>query len=108
MFYSLSTLLRILAASAASLPFVAAQAPTPITTDELYGNLVSTAAPAPGFNGEGGSVFTNFVNAVNNKQFFFLATGTVFLKSLGRNLRNSLILTGAAISPFPTSTIARL
>jgi hypothetical protein len=78
MFFSLSTLLRILAASAASLPFVAAQASseTEITTDELYGNLVSTAAPAPGFNAEGGSVFTNFVDAVNNKQFFFLATGT--------------------------------
>ena len=78
MFFSLSTLLRILAASAASLPFVAAQASseTEITTDELYGNLVSTAAPAPGFNAEGGSVFTNYVDAVNNKQFFFLATGT--------------------------------
>jgi hypothetical protein len=74
MFIALSTLLRVLVASAASIPFVAAQ--TEITTDELYGNLVSTAAPAPGFNVDGGSVFTNFVNAVNNKQMFFLRTGT--------------------------------
>ena len=42
-----------------------------VTTDQLYGNLVSTTAPAPGFNPEGGSVFTNFVNAFNEKQFFF-------------------------------------
>ena len=71
---SLSTLLRVFAASAASIPFVAAQ--TPVTTEQLYGNLVSTAAPAPGFNAEGGSVFTNFVNAVNDGQFFLLATGS--------------------------------
>ncbi len=75
MFFSRSNLLHnVLAASAASIPFVAAQ--TPVTTMQLYGNLVSTAAPAPGFNAEGGSVFTNYVNAVNNKQFFLFHTGS--------------------------------
>jgi hypothetical protein len=78
MFYSLSTLLHVLAASAAaSIPFVAAQtAETPLTTDQVYGNLVSTAAPVPGFNAEGTSVFTNFVNAFNNKQLFMIGTGS--------------------------------
>ena len=76
MFSSLSTLLRVLAANAASLPFVAAQASetlvATVTTEQLYATLSSTAAPAPGFNAEGGSVFTNFVNAVNDGQFFIL------------------------------------
>ena len=48
-----------------------------LTTDELYGNLVSTTAAPPGFNVEGGSVFTNFVDAYNERQFFFLQTGSV-------------------------------
>ena len=74
--YSLSTLLRVLIASAATIPFVAAQNQTKmVTTDDLYGNLVSTEAPAPGFNAQGGSVLDNFVNAVNNKQFFYRSTG---------------------------------
>jgi hypothetical protein len=74
MFFYRSTLLRVLVASA-SIPFVAAQTPTPITTDDLYAKISSTAAP-PGFNVEGGSVFTNFVNALNNKQLFYLETGS--------------------------------
>ena len=76
--YSLSTLLlRVLAAGAATIPFVAAQNQTElITTDDLYGTLSSTTAPAPGFNVQGGSVFTNFVNAVNDGQFFLLRTGS--------------------------------
>ena len=86
MFYSLSTLLRILAASAASIPFVAAQAQTPVTTDELYATLSSTAAPAPGFNVEGGSVFTNYVNTVNNGQFFHLTTGSWVYEKPGTEL----------------------
>ena len=77
MFLSLSTLLQALAASAASIPFVATQdPPTLVTTEQLYGNLVSTVAPAPGFNPGGGSVFTNYVNAVNDKQFFMIETGS--------------------------------
>ncbi len=69
--FSLSTLLQVLAASAATIPFVAAQ----FTTDQFNAKITSTAA-LPGFNVEGGSVFTNFVSALNNKQFFFLATGS--------------------------------
>ena len=77
MFYSLSTLLRVLVASASIIPFVAAQNQTKmVTTDDLYGTLVSTVAPAPGFNAEGGSVFTNFVNAFNDGQFFRLQSGS--------------------------------
>ena len=78
------TLLRLLVASAATIPFVAAQNQTKmVTTDDLYGNLVSTASPAPGFNAQGGSVFTNFVNAVNNKQFFLLRTGSIVYEKPG-------------------------
>jgi len=76
MLFTVSTLLRVLAAGAASIPFVAAQAPAPVTTEQLYGTLSSTAAPAPGFNAEGGSVFANYVNAVNDRQFFLLTTGS--------------------------------
>ena len=76
MLSSLSTpLLHVLAASAASYPFVAAQNQTEITTDQLYANISPDAAP-PGFNVEGGSVFTNFVNAFNSKQFFFIMSGS--------------------------------
>jgi len=85
MFISLSKLLlHVLAASAASISFVAAQtSETEITTEQLYGTLSSTAAPAPGFNGEGGSVFTNFVNAFNNKQLFILVTGRIVFEKPG-------------------------
>ncbi len=80
MFISLSSLLHVLVASvasAASIPFVAAQtAETELTTDQMYGTLVSTAAPAPGYNVEGGSVFQNYVDAVNNGQLLFLWTGS--------------------------------
>jgi hypothetical protein len=86
MFFFLSTLLRILAAS---ILFVAAQ--TEITTDDLYGKISSTAAP-PGYNIDGGSVFTNFVNAFNNKQFFFIRTGTnVYEKPATEPIRGSVI-----------------
>jgi hypothetical protein len=85
MFFSLSTLLRVLVASAVSIPFVAAQtSETEITTEQLYGNLVSTAAPAPGYNVQGGSVFTNFVNAFNDGQFFHLGkSGTMVFEKPG-------------------------
>jgi hypothetical protein len=76
MFFPASTLLHALALSASASTFAAAQTPTPITTDELYGKISSTAAPAPGFNVNGGSVFTNFVDAVNNGQLFSLQTGS--------------------------------
>ena len=75
--YSLSTLLRVLVASASIIPFVAAQttAETPITIDQVYGTLVSTVSPALGYNVAGGSVFQNYVKAVNDGQFF-IATGS--------------------------------
>ncbi len=83
MIFFLTTLLRVLAACA-SISFVAAQQNQTeiITTDELYAKITPTAAP-PGFNVEGGSVFANYVNAVNNKQFFFLATGTALFEKPG-------------------------
>jgi hypothetical protein len=81
MFISLFTLLRVLVASATSIPFAAAQ--TLITTDQVYATLSSTAAPAPGFNAEGGSVFGNFVNAFNNKQFFLIMSGSYFYEKPG-------------------------
>jgi hypothetical protein len=71
-------------------PFVAAQASeTELTTTDLYAKISSFAAQ-PGFNVEGDSVFTNFVNAFNDKQFFALGTGILFMKSLGRNLCRTL------------------
>ena len=80
MLFSLSTLLHVLAASAASIPFVVAQTPAPVTTNDLYAKISPTAA-SPGFNVEGGSVFANFVNAVNDEQFFQLRTyGIVYEK----------------------------
>ena len=77
---SLSTLLHILAASAATFPFVAAQ--SQFTTDQFNGKISSTAAPR-GYNVQGGSVFTNFVNALNDGQFFYLGTGTVVYEKPG-------------------------
>ncbi len=83
MFFSLSTLLQALAASAASIPFVAAQASqTPVTTNDLYAKISPDAAP-PGFNVDGGSVFTNYVNAVNNKQFFLIRAGSAVYEKPG-------------------------
>ena len=69
MFSSLSTLLRVLVASAASFPFVAAE----FTTDQFNTKISATAAP-PGYNVQGGSVFKNFVNALNDRQIFVLRT----------------------------------
>ena len=47
-----------------------------ITTDDLYAKITPAAA-LPGFNSEGTSVFQNFVNAYNYKQFFLIDTGSV-------------------------------
>jgi hypothetical protein len=47
-----------------------------ITTDELYAKISSTAVP-PGYNIDGGSVFTNFVNAFNDRQLFYLRTASL-------------------------------
>jgi hypothetical protein len=74
---STSTLLHVLVASA-SIPFVAAQ----FNTDEFNAKISSIAAP-PGYNVEGGSVFTNFVNALNNKQFFLRSSGSNVFETPG-------------------------
>ena len=47
-----------------------------ITTDDLLAKISPTAAQ-PGFNVEGGSVFTNLANALNHEQFFFIYTATL-------------------------------
>jgi hypothetical protein len=71
-----STFLRVLVASAASIPFVAAE----FTSDQFNAQISSTSAP-PGYNDEGGSVFNNFVNALNDRQFFLIqAMSAVFEK----------------------------
>ena len=70
------TFLGLLAASADILPFVGA-AENNVTVDQLYEKLTSTTAALPGFNVEGGSVFTNYVDMVNNGQLFLVATGTL-------------------------------
>ena len=65
-------------------PAATGTAETPITTEQVYGTLVSsTTAPAPGYNVDGTSAFTNFVNAFNNKQFFILVTGRIVFEKPG-------------------------
>jgi hypothetical protein len=69
-----STFLGLLVARA-SIPWVAA-AQINVTIDDLYSKINPIAA-LPGFNVEGGSVFTNVVNALNQGQFFWLATARI-------------------------------
>ena len=69
-----TTFLGLLAASGGLLPFFVAAAENNVTVEQLYGKLTSTATPAPGFNAEGGSVFTNVADAMNQEQFFFILT----------------------------------
>ena len=64
--------LGLLAASV-GLPFVAS---AEVTTDDLYAKLTSPTAALPGFNVEGGSVFTNYVAALNQEQLFFIRKST--------------------------------
>ena len=61
-----ATFLGLLAASV-SIPMVAAAENNNVTVEQLHGKLTSTARSA-----EGGSVFTNYADMVNNGQFFFL------------------------------------
>ena len=64
-----ATFLCLLAASVGT-PFVAADENN-VTIDDLYQKIAPTAA-LPGFNVDGGSVFTNYADLVNNGQFFFI------------------------------------
>ena len=68
-----STFLGLLAASV-GLPFVAA-AENNVTVEQFYGKLTSTVTPAPGFNAEGGSVFTNYADTYNNGQLLLIRNG---------------------------------
>ena len=79
MFHSSSSSTIISAALlAASLGLLRLVAAAEVTTEQLlYGKLISTTAPAPGFNAEGGSVFTNFADTYNNGQFFWRHTKTL-------------------------------
>ena len=62
-----------------------------VTTDQLYAEINPTAA-LPGFNVEGGSVFTNYVDALNNGQLFFRYTGSfVFEKPEAEPFRLSAV-----------------
>ena len=47
-----------------------------VTIDDLNAKISPTAA-LPGFNVEGGSVFTNFADTYNSGQFFWLVTGSI-------------------------------
>ena len=67
---SIFTFLCLLAASV-GIPFVVA---AEITTDDLLAKISPTAA-LPGFNVEGGSVFTNYAKTINEGQLFWLGTG---------------------------------
>ena len=78
MMFSLFILLCVLAASANIPSVAAAQNQTEITTDELYATI--STAPPPGFNVDGGSVFENYVTAVNKRQFFFIIAGSSVLE----------------------------
>ena len=53
------------------IPFVAAAEKNNVTTDDLLAKINPTAA-LPGFNVEGGSVFTNAAMAMNEGQLFFI------------------------------------
>ena len=73
-----TTFLGLLAASV-KISLVAAK--NNITVEQLYEKLTSTTAALPGFNVEGGSVFTNFADALNNEQLFILDSGSNFYET---------------------------
>ena len=65
----------LLVAAVACVPFVAAEA---ATAEELYATIASAPTTAiPGFNSEGTSVLTNFANALNEGQLFFIRRGDI-------------------------------
>ena len=75
--YSSSSSTIIYALVAASLGLLRLVAAAEITTEQLYGKLTSPTTALPGFNVEGGSVFTNFVDTYNNGQLFWRHTKTI-------------------------------
>ena len=72
-----ATFLCLLVARASIPSFVAA---AEITTDDLYAKINPTAA-LPGFNVEGGSVFTHVAKAMNEWQLFWRHTKTILLEA---------------------------
>ena len=99
---SSSTTISALLAASVGLPLLAAAAE--LTTDDLLAKISPTAA-LPGFNVEGGSVFTNLANALNHEQFFFIYTlQHLLMKNPNRILFVAVVLLGAAISPSRMST----
>ena len=69
---TISTTFLCLLAAGGVIPFVGA---AEITTEDLYKKITPTAAQ-PGFNVEGGSVFTHVAKAMNEGQLFFLRNGS--------------------------------
>ena len=67
---TISTTFLCLLAARASIPFVSA---AEITAEDLFAKINPTAA-APGFNVEGGSVFTNLAKTLNEGQLFLIRT----------------------------------
>ena len=72
-----STIFRLVLALAVSIT-----AESEVTTDQLL-EKITPNPPLPGFNVEGGSVFTNFAGAYNNGQFFFLVTDNLVYEKPG-------------------------
>jgi hypothetical protein len=69
---SIYTLLFLLAASVSvCIPLLVAAAENNITTNDLYAKINPTAA-LPGFNVEGGIVFSNFADTYNEGQLFLI------------------------------------
>jgi hypothetical protein len=88
-----------------SCPAASIAAETEVTTDQLYSKITPTP-PLPGFNVEGGSVFTNFAGAYNNGQFFFLVTDNLVYEKPGSDPVQFTFLYWCSDSPSRTSSMA--
>ena len=91
MYYSSIYATLCLLAASAGLPLCFVAAENNITTDDLYTKIAPTAA-LPGFNVEGGSVFTNYVDAFNKGQLFFIrAVSAAFERPASEPVRISVL-----------------
>ena len=110
MFYSLSTLLRVLVASAATIPFVAAQNQTDmITTKQLMETSYPLQQHHPGtMLEEAVSSPTMSMLSTTGSSFFSTLEELLSLKSQSQNLFKAPFSTGAAILPSLTSATARM
>ena len=73
---SLFTVIYKLLVANVGFPLVSA---AEITVEDIYRKINPTAA-LPGFNVEGGSVFTNLVKTLNEGQLFFIRSGTTVVE----------------------------